>query len=669
MNNKLYLRLAAGNIRKNAKSYVPFIITSVITAAMFFIINSLANNSDLSNVKGSTSVVAALGLGTYVTAIFAAIFLFYTNSFLMKRRKKEIGLWNILGMEKKHIAKVIFLETLYVYGLTMAGGLLFGLLLNKLMFLMVTKMAGATDVPQFHFQASAFANTLLLFGAIFLFIFLESLRQVTFSKPIELLRGGSVGEKEPKAKWVLALLGACCLGAGYYMAVTIKNPVKALTMFFIAVILVIVGTYLIFTAGSIALLKLLKKNKRYYYKTRHFISISGMMYRMKQNAVGLGNICILSTMVLVMISSTSSLVIGVDDIVQKRCPYDVQAFIYSGQAEKLSDFDGIAEELQNCIKENDTTAKNIDTYSTYSFVAVAALKKDNGVFSFGDEYISISSADIWQLYFMTLDDYNRINNTDLTLEKGQVYINNNSKTESFKNIDINGIKYDVKGEIKDISKLMLGDDYGMEKLCVILPDAEDFDVIYENQKEAYPDAYSLMHRFVGYDTDLDADKQQAMEKKLSDIIANDNDFSGYAQCRATLNDDLGSDFGGLFFIGIFLGILFTMAAILIIYYKQISEGYDDKQRFDIMQKVGMTHGEVKSTIHSQILTVFFLPLITAGMHVAFALPMITKILKLMGLMNEKLYFKCTLVSFGAFAVVYAIVYGLTAKVYYKIVKR
>lgn len=664
MSNKLYFRLAAGNIRKNAKSYVPFIITSIITSAMFFMINSLANNGDLENVKGANSVVAALGLGTYVTAIFAAIFLFYTNSFLMKRRKKEIGLWNILGMEKKHIAKVIFIETVYVYALIIAGGFLCGLLFNKLLFLLVTKMTGATGVPKFHFQASAFVNTILLFGAIFLFIFLESLRQVTFSKPIELLRGGSVGEKEPKAKWVMAILGACCLGAGYYMAVTIKNPVKALTMFFIAVILVIVGTYFIFTAGSIAVLKLLKKNKRYYYKTRHFISVSGMMYRMKQNAVGLGNICILSTMVLVMISSTSSLVIGVDDIVQKRCSYDIQAYVYGSKAEKLSDLDGIAEELQNCIKENDTTAENIDTYN---FLADAALKKDNGVFSFGYEDISISSVDVWQLYFMTLDDYNKLNHTDFTLDKGQVYINR--KTDNFKNIDINGTKFSVKGEIKDISKLVLGDDDGTERLCVILPDAEDFDGIYENQKEAYSDAYSLMHRFVGFDTDLDADKQQVVEKKLSDIIASDDEFSGYVQSRAALNDELSSDFGGLFFIGIFLGILFTMAAILIIYYKQISEGYDDKQRFDIMQKVGMTHGEVKSTIHSQILTVFFLPLITAGLHVAFAQPMVMNILKLMGLTNEKLYLKCTLVSFGAFAAVYAIVYGLTAKVYYRIVKR
>lgn len=664
MSNKLYFRLAAGNIHKNAKSYVPFIITSIITSAMFFMINSLANNSDLANVKGANSVVAALSLGTYVTAIFAAIFLFYTNSFLMKRRKKEIGLWNILGMEKKHIAKVIFLENLYVYALTIAGGLLFGLLFNKFLFLLVTKMVGVTGVPKFHFQLNAVVNTLLLFGAIFLFIFLESLRQVTFSKPIELLKGGSVGEKEPKAKWVLAVLGAGCLGTGYYMAVTIKNPVDALTMFFIAVILVIVGTYLIFTAGSIALLKLLKKNKKYYYKTRHFISVSGMMYRMKQNAVGLGNICILSTMVLVMISSTSSLVIGVDDIVQKRSPYDVQAYVYGSNAEKLSDFDGIAKKLENCIKDNDPTAEKIDTYN---FLSVAALNKDNGVFSFGYEDLSVSTSDIWQLYFITLDDYNKLNHTELALDKGQAYINN--KTESFKNIDINGIKYDVKGEIKDISKLILGDDDGTEKLYVILPDADAFDGIYENQKKAYSDSYSLIYRFVGFDTKLSDDKQQAVEKKLSDIIASDDIFSGYVQSRASMDDELSSDFGGLFFLGIFLGILFTMAAILIIYYKQISEGYDDKQRFDIMQKVGMTRSEVKSTIHSQILTVFFLPLITAGLHVAFALPMITNILKLMGLMNEKLYLKCTLVSFGAFAVIYAIVYGLTAKVYYRIVKR
>lgn len=661
MNKSLYFRLAAGNIRKNAKSYVPFIITSVITAAMFFIISSLALNEDLAKLKGADSVQVVLGLGTWITAIFAVIFLFYTNSFLMKRRKKEIGLWNILGMEKKHIAKVILIETAYVYAITAVGGLLFGLLLDKLMILLVAKMINAGAIPEFYFSGIALRNMAILFAAIFLLIYLDSLRQITFSKPIELLHGGSVGEKEPKAKWILAILGVGCLGTGYYLAVSITNPIEALNAFFVAVILVIVGTYLIFTAGSIAVLKLLKKNKRFYYKTKHFISVSGMMYRMKQNAVGLGNICILSTMVLVMISSTSSLVIGVDDIVQQRFPYDFQ--VYSFSSDDDTDLDAVEKKLVKSIKENDSTANN---FNVYKFLSVTALKNSSGEYLFKNYQDAALSdvKDLCQLYFVTLDDYSRTH-SGLALNDGEVYVYQKKGSFDADSITINDKKYAVKGELEDFTPFGESVEDGTSYLYIMLNDFDTLESIYEQQKSVYTNSYSIMTDFIGFDSELSDSEQLELSTKLYEDVLS----GGYIRCKSDMASDFTAIYGGLFFIGIFLGLLFTIAAILIIYYKQISEGYDDKQRFDIMQKVGMTHQEVKSTIHSQILTVFFLPLITSGVHVAFALPMITKILKLMGLTNDTLYFTCTLVSFGAFAAIYAAVYGLTAKVYYKIVKR
>lgn len=310
----MYPRLAFDNIRKNARTYIPYILTCSFTIAMFYIMKSLSLNKGIENVQGGSTILTMFELGTYIIAIFVCIFLFYTNSFLMKNRKKEFGVFNILGMEKRHISKLVGFESLYAAVISFALGIFIGVILDKLMFILILKIMKSEIPLGFHISKGAILSTVILFGILFTLIFLNSLRMIHLSKPIELLKGGNTGEKEPKAKWLLALMGIICLGAGYYIAVTVKNPLKVLTLFFVAVILVIVGTYLIFTAGSIALLKILKANKKYYYKTNHFISVSGMIYRMKQNAVGLANICILSTMVLVTLSPTVAMIVGVEDI-------------------------------------------------------------------------------------------------------------------------------------------------------------------------------------------------------------------------------------------------------------------------------------------------------------------------------------------------------------------
>lgn len=369
MRKGFYTKLAASNIKKNSRTYIPYIITCIITAAMFYIINSLSNNESIKKLYGGETILITLGYGTYVTAIFAFIFLFYTNSFLMKRRKKEFGVLNILGMEKRHISKVLLLENIYIAFITMLLGIIIGMVLDKAMFLILTKMLGAEHSPGFYISKEALIHTVILFGIIFFCIYLNSLRQIHLSKPIELLNGGNVGEKEPKTKWFMAILGVICLAVGYYISVTSKNPVESLSSFLIAVILVIAGTYLIFIAGSIAFLKSLRKNKRYYYKTKHFTAVSGMIYRMKQNAVGLANICILSTMVLVMISSTSSLVFGMNDLVKTRYPNDIT--IYSENINNKENVEAL-EKVQKVIKDSKSDVNN---EIEYSYIVLAVIKK------------------------------------------------------------------------------------------------------------------------------------------------------------------------------------------------------------------------------------------------------------------------------------------------------
>ena len=409
MSKFFYFKLAITNIKKNAKTYIPYMITSIMTICMFYIICSLSNNPDLSKVSGTDSMVTVLFLGTIICGIFATIFLFYTNSFLMKRRKKEFGLYNILGMEKKHISRVVLCETVIISLVSLIFGILVGILFDKLMLLILLSMFTVKVPLGFYISPQSLKTTIILFVVIFVVIFLNSIRQIHLAKPIELLHGSSVGEKEPKAKWIIALLGFICLGSGYYIAVKTTNPIAALSLFFVAVILVIIGTYLLFTAGSIVLLKALRKNKNYYYKTKNFISVSGMIYRMKQNAVGLANICILSTMVLVMISSTFSLWYGMNDIINNYYPTEFQ---FSPSSHSDKDIKELKTWINNTL--DDFNKKPIDEmeYTTLNF---AGIEKENSyIIDKANPVYSNSVDDIGTLSFITLDDYNKLYNSKRT---------------------------------------------------------------------------------------------------------------------------------------------------------------------------------------------------------------------------------------------------------------
>ena len=666
MRKGFYTKLAASNIKKNSRTYIPYIITCIITAAMFYIINSLSNNESIKKLYGGETILITLGYGTYVTAIFAFIFLFYTNSFLMKRRKKEFGVLNILGMEKRHISIVLLLENIYIAFITMLLGIIIGMVLDKAMFLILTKMLGAEHSPGFYISKEALIHTVILFGIIFFCIYLNSLRQIHLSKPIELLNGGNVGEKEPKTKWFMAILGVICLAVGYYISVTSKNPVESLSSFLIAVILVIAGTYLIFIAGSIAFLKSLRKNKRYYYKTKHFTAVSGMIYRMKQNAVGLANICILSTMVLVMISSTSSLVFGMNDLVKTRYPNDIT--IYSENINNKENVEAL-EKVQKVIKDSKSDVNN---EIEYSYIVLAVLKNKNK-FYVPENFNKMSMSDLNKcnnILMTSLDDYNSINSENETLNDDEILIYSRRIEYEYSTIQLFDTKYSVKKKIKKpIDNGPFFSNNLTESIQIVVKNKSILDemnnYLNENFKEELEEESALKYLY-GFDINGSEDSKKSLYNDIKKLLKESN-FIGDSECGQIQREGIKGLYGGMFFLGIFLGSIFTMATILIIYYKQISEGYEDKERFRIMQNVGMSHAEVKRSIHSQIMTVFFMPLIMAGIHVAFAFPIVKQILMMLNLTNTRLYIICTIVCFVAFTIIYAVIYSLTAKIYYHIV--
>lgn len=666
MRNGFYTKLAASNIKKNARTYIPYLITCIITAAMFYIINSLSNNDSIKKLYGGATILATLDYGVYVTAIFAFIFLFYTNSFLMKRRKKEFGVLNILGMEKRHLSKVLLFENIYTAIITMSLGIIIGIVLDKAMFLILTKMLGVKYLPGFYISQEALIHTIILFGIIFFCIYLNSLRQIHLAKPIELLNGGNVGEKEPKTKWFMAILGAMCLAVGYYISVTSENPVESINLFFLAVVLVIVGTYFIFIAGSIAFLKILRKNKLYYYKTKHFTAVSGMIYRMKQNAVGLANICILSTMVLVMISSTSSLVFGMNDLVKTRYPNDIT--IYSENINNKENVEAL-EKVQKVIKDSKSDVNN---EIEYSYIDLAVLKNKNK-FYVPENFNKMSMSDLNKcnnILMTSLDDYNSINSENETLNDDEILIYSRRKEYEYSTIQLFDTKYSVKKKIKKpIDNGPFFSNNLTESIQIVVKNKSILDemnnYLNENFKEELEEESALKYLY-GFDINGSEDSINSLYNDIKKILK-DNNFKGDSECKQIQRDGLKGLYGGMFFLGIFLGSIFTMATILIIYYKQISEGYEDKERFRIMQNVGMSHSEVKRSIHSQIMTVFFMPLIMAGIHVAFAFPIVKQILMILNLTNTSLYIICTIGCFAVFTIIYAVIYSLTAKIYYHIV--
>lgn len=641
MNNFIYEKLAVTNLKNNRKTYVPYIFTGVLTVMMFYIIDALSRG------KGITqdTLKICLQYATGVIVVFAVIFLFYTNSFLIKRRKKEIGVYNILGMGKRHIARMMAVETILTAGISILGGLVFGIIFGKLMYLLLLKILHNSVDMQFSVNGTAIVQTVILFAGIFLLTYLYNILQIQLVNPVELLHGGNQGEKEPKSRWLLVIVGVAALGNGYWIALTTEAPLEALLKFFVAVVCVIIGTYALFIAGSIVVLKILRKNKAYYYNPKHFTSVSGMIYRMKQNGAGLANICVLSTMVLVMVSTTVSLYAGMEDILDSRFPRDVSIVCNEADTNK-------EETLQRLIKEQcEKAGVKITDRVRYRCGSMNAVLKGNNLEKVEQYY---PDNHFYYVEMITQEEYNRIEKKNVSLKEQEILTYTTNGKCGKKQINIAGQNYQVKKELSEMTSQPKSTAEMYKTLYIVFANAEQIERI---ESFSYADKFNLKGD--------DGKQKEALEQIQNEFYEKFPD--GTMESRMLSRSSFYELYGGLFFIGIYLGSMFIMATVLIIYYKQISEGYDDRERYQIMQKVGMSKKEVKRSIRSQVLSVFFLPLIVAVIHVAVAFKVMTKILGVLNLTNVSLFAVCTIITIAVFAVFYIIVYSITAKEYYRIV--
>lgn len=712
MNSKIYRKLAVTNLKNNGKSYLPYILSSAFSVMMYFIMDSLYRNTSL--VKTGATLSIMLSYANTVLLIFSVIFLFYINSFLMKRRKKELGIYNILGMGKSHLAKMLFIESVITTGISIIGGILAGVLFGKLAYLVLLKILHMRRDIVYEISPVSIGITAIIFGCIFFVIFLYNLLQIKLANPIELLHGGNTGEREPRTKWLMTIIGIVCLAGGYYIALTTKEPMRALGLFFVAVLLVVAGTYALFMAGSITLLKMLRRKKSYYYKTRHFTAVSGMIYRMKQNAVGLANICILSTMVLVMVSITISLYAGMNDVLATRFPYEAKI---TNQGINQKEEQKIEELVAKITKENHTNLTSQIRFHEGNFTASYDDKTKNfnmtTVASYGD-------TNTVEFVMIPLSDYNKTEGKGVRLADDEVllYHRKNENKSSIKNIVKNSGNSDIESAIKNGEKSNINnskkdsnvkenaissnkqneetvclnnDSYkvaeNLDNLRIAKADAtnsvdgwyvivKDTNIIEKYLKEVYgkndrendgDEYYEFMQYVYSFNLSGNRVNQEKTEQSLQKQLQK-NLKSAFIESRELSRGNFYNFYGGFLFIGIFLGIIFLMATALIIYYKQISEGYDDRERYQIMQKVGMSKKEVRQSIKSQVLLVFFLPLIMAVIHLVFAFRIITKLLSVLNLTNVSLFLMYTVGTVVVFAVIYAIIYGVTAREYYRIVE-
>lgn len=664
-------RLAATGLSSNRQTYLPYFLTCTGTVLMFYNMCALAFHT---SVLSEVSISSLMTIGVWVTAIFAVIFLFYTNSFVIKRRKKEFGIYNILGLEKKHIGITMLFESLYVYLGSMVFGVGLGILFNKVITLLLYRMLRFD--PNFRFAISfrAILYCAVLFAAIALLNLLYNLLQVRLSNPIQLLHGSNAGEKEPKAKWITALLGIVTLGAGYWLAITIQSPMEVLMLFFVAVILVIIGTYLLFTAGSVAILKLLRKNKGYYYKPAHFTTVSGMIYRMKQNAAGLASICILSTAVLVMISTTVSMYVGSEDLLRTRYPEEIEV---TASYPAGTEFDADAL-LENTVAIAGQEGRKIENLKVYTSTTISTDREGN---AFIPAASGSSNVDVYLLVILSAQDFEGLTGKQVSVGPGELYAWGNvfgsEEAADWDSIEVLGHSYPLAGVDGSAPEIGAYSAWMVELCCLVTDSRDAAAAVAATAQEAYGETYTPNPYYsrICFDTDGTTEEKVAFSQALrEDQLSKyprdvDDDPIVTMRSRETARDSFLSLYGGLFFLGIFLGSLFLMATVLIIYYKQIVEGYDDKDRFAIMQKVGMSRQEVKRTVRTQVLLVFFIPLVAAAIHIAAAFPMLTRLLKLLALENIPLFLICTVCTVLVFALIYAIVYSMTAKVYYRIVYR
>ena len=680
MRAELYPKLAWDGIRKNKRFYLPYILTCIGMIMMFYIIHYLAAMQTLSNMPGGDSMKTILGFGVWVIVLFAAIFLFYTNSFLMRRRQKEFGLYNMLGMGKNHLSILLFWENLILFIISMFLGLLGGILLSKMAELFLTMLIGGEVTYTLRIDMEAFKVTWIIFVSIFVLIFTKGLFQIRTSSAIALIKSENYGEKPPKANYLLGIAGIIILAVAYYIALSIKSPLTALSWFFIAVCMVIIATYLLFICGSVMLCKLLQKNKNYYYKPNHFVSVSSMAYRMKRNGAGLASICILSTMVLVIMMGSGSLYVGKEDSLNTRYPHDFTIsvdYLTEGDSQLYSKEkeDAFYAQIDNVLNNLNVPIQNKETSLSTNVTGLLY----NGKLILDPYTVDSANTDtmeyVTQIYLVSLDEYNQSMDTQKTLNNNEVFIYCVLRTYDNSTITLSdGTTLTVKEQLSNMMNTGESAMLIIPSVFIVTNDIDSLIKSFNKELGDMPQKYLCrLESSYLFDTDL-SDKQQIelaqeIHKQIIELDSSDNSqyYSYSIECKAQERDEFYGTFGGIFFLGIFLSIIFLSATVLIIYYKQITEGYEDEARFEIMRKVGMTAQDIRNSINSQMLTVFFLPLAIAAIHTAFAFSIVQKLLAIFNLYNTTLSLMVTLVTIVIFGIFYGIVYKITSNAYYTIV--
>ncbi|MCQ2613991.1 MAG: ABC transporter permease [Treponemataceae bacterium] len=672
----LYNSLAFTNIRNNRQFYLPYFLTSAISVMMFYCIIAMRLNGGLENIRGGKFAQLFLSWGTVIIGLFVVILIFYTNSFIMKRRKKELGMYNILGMEKRHVAKVLFIETLAAFVISVAAGTVSGIVFTKLLTMLLYRITGLAETIPLYVSGKGFIVTLILFGGIFLVNLLFNLMQIRLAKPVELLHSTNAGEKEPRTKWFLTLIGLATLGAGYWLSFSTYNPVDAMNYFFPAVILVIIGTYALFTAGSIALLKILRKNKNFYYRTRNFTSISGLLYRMKQNAVGLGNICILSTMVLVVISTTVCMYAGIQETLNATNPHEIIVELDYDHVPDSAELDAISRKMLHVAHEADKTARCAAESVSYGIITV---EQDNVLYAGSSCTGFVDFKQTISTNFITRDQFMSQRQIDIPELAADQVIIESSFGWTPETLHYQDMIFSVADTLSNLTQKKGG---GFDSLIsgmirgsltVVVADNSVLESVYADTvtwcsgKSSSP----LLHikYSLGIDTDGTQDEKLAAFRMVTDASAGIDCLEAEVSSRTDNSFDIYMMYGGIFYLGLFLGVMFLMITVLIMYYKQISEGYEDRERFDIMEKVGMTAEEAKASIAAQVRMVFFLPLGTAALHLFAAYPMLEKILNLLNFFNNSTFIWCLSATVAVFALIYYGVFKLTSRQYYRIAGR
>ena len=665
-----YSKFALNNLVKNKKFIIPYVLSAIFTIMSFYILSSLAFGDNLNKLpNGIDATKQVLSLGIIVIAIFSIIFLFYTYSFLVKRRVKEFGLYSVLGMTKKQIAKILVLETIFIAVTTIVLGIGLGIIFDKLMLLVLLKLFSAGVSFGFSITPIAIVFSVLLFGFIYLLLLVYTVIKIARLRIVALLKDENKGEKEPKSRWILALIGLALIGYGYYTAQTVQNPIKALLVFFYAVVAVIIGTYLVFMAVSITVLKIMKNNKNFYYKPKNFISVSGLLYRMKRNAVGLANICILSTMVLVTMGSTSALYAGMEKSYNERFPRQLMIAGYNSTSEKLKEIENNA---KLAAKEAGTEVEDLVSYN--SLPMVGRLVEDK--FNF-ESNVGVDLSNVKMIVVLQLKDYNKFANKNKTLESNEILLHIDKKGDyNHNSISLNGSDYKIKeklsefpgtigsatANIMDTYYAVVKDEKEATKLATKLTELSSKEL--EKRGIGLQSGAPTLQNYVAFnikDTDREAKVIESFKKlEKGESVS----IEGKEENKITFR----GVFASFLFIGVFISFIFVISQVVIMYYKQISEGYEDKGNFEIMRKVGITDKQIKQSIRSQVLLIFFSPLIIATLHTIVAYPFIEKILRLFLITDSSIFLQALAVTIVVFAIFYLIVYAITSKIYYRIIK-